>query len=112
MRTWLAVLTLPTLLRRPAPRPLPPLPLAQRTVLADQQIEMGAFLVGKFQEDLLAFGVLEPLAVALEELVRAALALDPDEQRLRIVDAAAAQLLGAGVEQTAGGALEKQERRS
>ena len=43
---------------------------------------MGAFLVGKLQEDLLAFGVLEPLAVALEELVRAALALDADEQRL------------------------------
>ena len=61
---------------------------------------MGAFLIGKLQEDLLALGVLEPFAVALEELVRAPLALDPDEQRARIVDAAAAQLLGAGVEQT------------
>ena len=51
---------------------------------------MGALLVGELEEDLLAFGVLEPLAVALEELVRAALALDADEQRLLIVDAARA----------------------
>ena len=72
---------------------------------------MGAFLVGKLQEDLLAFGVLEPLAVALEEFVRSALALDADQQRLGVVHAAATQLLGAGLEQSARGALEKQERR-
>ena len=68
------------------------LPLAQRAVLADQQVEVRALFVGELEEDLLAFGVLEPLAVALEELVRAALALDADEQRLLIVDALA-QLL-------------------
>jgi hypothetical protein len=70
---------------------------------------MGTLLVGKLQEDLFPFRVLEPLAVALEEFVRAPLALDPDEQGPRVVDAAAAQLLGAGVEQAAGGAFEKQK---
>ena len=40
-----------------------------------------AFFVGELEEDALAFGVFEPLAVFLEELVGAALALDPDEQR-------------------------------
>ena len=68
------------------------LALAQRAILADQQIEVRALFVGELEEDLLAFGVLEALAVALEELVRAALALDADEQRLLIVDALA-QLL-------------------
>src|SRR3989337_1604427 len=63
---------------------------------------MGAFLVGELQEDLLPFRVFEPFAVALEEFVRAP----------RLVHAAAAQLLGAGVEQAAGGAFEKQERRA
>ena len=90
----------------------PALTLAERAVLTDQEIEMSAFLVGKLQEDLLAFGVLEPLAVALEELVRAALALDADQQRLGVVHAAATQLVGAGLEQSAGGPLEKQERRA
>ena len=71
---------------------------------------MGPLLVGELQEDLLAFGVLEPLAVALEELVRSALALDADEQRLLIVDAAS-QLLGAFGEQAVRRALEEQERR-
>ena len=71
-----------------------PEPLAERAVFANQQIEVGALLVGELEEDLLAFGVLEPLAVPLEELVRAALAPDADEQRLLIVDAVA-QLLGA-----------------
>src|SRR6185295_9884173 len=55
-------------------------------------------------------GILEPLAVAFEELVRAALALDADEQRLLIVDPLA-QLLGAFRKKAAGRALEKQERR-
>ena len=87
-----------------------PLALAQRAVLANQQLEVRALFVGELEEDLLAFGVLEALAVALEELVRAALALDADEQRLLIVDALA-QLLGAFGEQAAGRALEEQERR-
>ena len=90
----------------------PALTLAERTVLTDQEIEMSPFLVGKLQEDLLAFGVLEPLAVALEELVRAALALDADQQRLGVVHAAATQLVGAGLEQPARRPFEKQERRA
>ena len=82
----------------------------ERPVFADQQIEMGALLVGELQEDLLALGIFEPLAVALEELVRSALALDADEQRLLVVHALA-QLLGALGEEAARGALEEQERR-
>ena len=69
-----------------------------------------ALLVGELEKDLLAFRVLEALAVALEEAVRAALAPDADHQRLPIVDALG-QLLGAGGEQAVGGAFEKQERR-
>ena len=69
-----------------------------------------ALFVGELEEDLLALGVLELLAVALEEAVRAALALDADHQRLAIVDAVG-QLLGAGREQAVGRPLEKQERR-
>ena len=53
----------------------------------NQQIEVRALFVGELEEDALAFGVLEALAVPLEELVRPALALDADEQRLLIVDA-------------------------
>ena len=75
-----------------------------------EQLEMLALLVGELEEDLLAFGVLEPLAVFLEEPVRAALAADADQQRLLIVDAAR-QPLGAFGEQAVGGALEEQERR-
>src|SRR4029079_16315377 len=71
---------------------------------------MRALLVRKLQEDLFPFRVLEPLSIALEEFVRAPFTLDPDEQRPRIVDAAAAQLLGAGLEQAAGSAFEKQKR--
>src|SRR6185436_5021406 len=78
--------------------------------LADQQIEMNFFLVRKFQEDLLAFRVLEPFAVALEELVRPPLALDADEQRLLIVHAAA-ERFGALAEDAVRGALEEQEGR-
>src|SRR5437773_4496934 len=72
---------------------------------------MGALLVGKFEEDLFALGVFEALAVALEELVRPALALDADEQRLLIVDALA-QLGGAFREQAVGRSLEKQKGRA
>ena len=59
----------------------------------------------------LAFGLLEALAVFLEELVRAALAADADEQRLRDRRTPFLQLLGAGGEQPVGRALEEQERR-
>src|SRR5262245_58624370 len=87
------------------------LALAQRLVLADQEIEVLAFFVGELEEDLLAFRILEAFAVALEELVRAAFAADADEQRLLIVDAALAQLLGAFGEQPARRALEEEKRR-
>src|SRR4051812_40039888 len=86
------------------------LPLSQRAILPHQQIEVGALLVGELEEDLLALGVLEALAVFLEEPVRAALALDADEQRFLIVDAAP-QLLGPFGEQAARRAFEEQERR-
>ena len=52
--------------------------LAQQAILADQQLEVLALFFGELEEDLLALGVLEPLAVALEEAVRAALAADAD----------------------------------
>src|SRR5438132_12552837 len=71
---------------------------------------MDALFVGELQEHALAFRFLEALAVAFEELVRSALALDADEQRLLVVDALA-QFLGAFGEEPAGGALEKQKRR-
>src|SRR5580704_2508044 len=86
-------------------------PLPQRAVLADEKVELRALLVGKFQEDLLALGVLEPLAVPLEELVRPALAFDADEQRLPVVNALP-ELLGARSEQPMRGALEEQECRA
>src|SRR5437762_2680082 len=57
-----------------------PLPLPQQSVLADEQVEMGAFLLRELEEHLLPFGFLKALAVPLEEFVRATLALDPDEQ--------------------------------
>ena len=38
--------------------------LAERPVFGDEQVEMRAFLVGELEEDLLAFGVLEALAVS------------------------------------------------
>ena len=71
---------------------------------------MLAFLFGELEEDLLAFRVLEAVAVLLEELVRVALAADADEQRPQVVDAAA-QLLGALGEDPLRRALEEQERR-
>ncbi len=43
------------------------LTLHEGAVFADEQVEMGALFVGELQEDLLAFGVLETLAVFLEE---------------------------------------------
>src|SRR5258708_6137412 len=79
-------------------------------MLADQQVEVRLLLVGELEEDLLAFGILEPLAIPLEELVRAALASYADEQRL-LVGLDALELLGAGGEQSARRALEKEKRR-
>src|SRR6185436_4379030 len=93
----------------PGTRPLA-LTLGQVTVLVDQQIEMGAFFLGEFQEDLFALRILEALAVPFEEVVRAALALDADEEGLLIVDALA-QFRRALVEQAIGRALEEQEGR-
>ena len=85
--------------------------LDELAILANQQFEMLALFLGELEEDALAFRVLEPLAVALEETMRAALAADADAIRLEIVDAVAAQLLGAGRKQAVGRALEEQERR-
>src|SRR6478752_9126219 len=86
------------------------LPLDQRSVLADQEIEVLPLLVRELEEDPLAFRVLETLAVALEETVRAALAADPDHQRLQVADALR-QLIGAGSEEPVGRALEEEEGR-
>src|SRR5262245_38508663 len=91
-------------------RTLAPLSIAERFVFADQEVAVRAFFLGEFEEDLLALGILETLAVALEELVRAALALDADEQRLFVVHALA-QLLGTLGEQPARRAFEEQKRR-
>src|SRR5258707_15606658 len=84
----------------------PGLALAQRAELPHQQIEVRLLLLGEFQEDLLALGVLESLAVFLEELVRTALALDADEERFLIVHTLA-ELLGALGEQSTRGAFEE-----
>jgi hypothetical protein len=85
------------------------LALDERAVFAHEQIEMVAFLVRELEEDLLAFGVLEPLAVFLEEAMRVAFAADADEQRLLVVDALQ-QAIGAFGKQPVRGALEEQER--
>ena len=71
---------------------------------------MRAFFIREFEEDALAFGVLEAFAVFLEEVMRPALALDADEQRVEVVDAGT-ELLGARGEDAVGVALEEQERR-
>src|ERR1700752_617716 len=52
--------------------------LHELAILANQQLEMLALFLGKLQENALAFRVREPLAVALEEAMRAALAADAD----------------------------------
>ena len=77
-------------------------------VLADEQLEVLLLLGGKLHEDLFAFRVFEPFAVLLEELMRSALALDADEQRLLIVDALGEPFRPLG-EQAVCRALEKQE---
>src|SRR5262252_8764836 len=82
----------------------------QRAILANQQLEVRAFLVRKLEKHLLSRRILEPFTIFLEELMRAALAPDPDQERLLVVHALA-QLLGALREDAAGRALEEQERR-
>src|SRR5687768_11811198 len=87
------------------------MPLGQRAVFAQQQLEVLALLFGELEENLLARRIFEPLTVALEEAVRPALAANADAVGLEIIHAVAAQLFGAGGEQAVGGALEEQERR-
>src|SRR5512137_368129 len=99
-RLWKCVARLPP----PASRLLlPPAPLRNHDVLAEEEVEVPALLVGELQEDLLAFRVLEPAAVALEELVRHALAADADPERLPVVDALR-DLVGGRGEEAVGGA--------
>src|SRR5439155_2740808 len=86
------------------------LPFDERPVLANEQVEVGALLVGKLEEDLLAVGILEAFAVLLEEAVRAALAANANHQRLLVVDAAREQLRAFG-EQPVRRPLEEEERR-
>src|SRR5258705_692536 len=90
--------------------PAAPLPLHERTVFAHQQVEVGAFLVGELEEDLLTLRVIEALAVLLEEAMRVSLAADADEQGLLIVDAAQ-EPVGPFGEQAVRRALEEEERR-
>ena len=71
---------------------------------------MRALFGREFQEDLLAFRILEPFPVALEEPVRTALATDPDHQRLPIVHALS-ELIGPGREQSIRCPFEEEERR-
>src|SRR5258706_16328715 len=89
--------------------PAASLPLDERAVLAHEQVEMLALLVGELEKDLLAFGVFESLAVFLEEAMRVAFAADADQQGLLIVDSVQ-QAVGAFSEQAVRGSLEKQER--
>ena len=72
---------------------------------------MLALLVGKFQEDALAFRLLEAIAVAFEEAMRRALAANADEKRVAIAGALLRQLVRAGGEQAVDGAFEEQKRR-
>src|SRR5438105_3347605 len=71
---------------------------------------MLALFVREFEKDALALRFLEPLAVPLEELIRASFATDADEQRLPPIGAFF-QFLSAGGEQAVGGALEEQKCR-
>src|SRR4051812_32108445 len=88
-----------------------PLPLDEGAVLAHEEVEVRPLFVGEFEEDLLSFRILEPLAVFLEEAVGVALAADADEQRLLVVDAAQ-EPVGTLREQSVGGALEEEKRRT
>jgi hypothetical protein len=83
----------------------------QGTVLPEEHFEVIAFLLGEFQENLLAFRVLEAFAVALEEAVRATFAADPDLVRFAIVHTRHQQFVGASRKQPIGRSLEEEEGR-
>src|SRR3954470_7124999 len=83
----------------------------ERSVLANEKVEVSALFVGELEEDLLAFGILEALAVFLEEAVRSALASDSDHQRLLIVNAVDKTLSALG-EQAVRCPFEEQEGRA
>ena len=72
---------------------------------------MRALFVGELQEDLLAFGVLEPFAVALEEPVRRRARTGCRSCSACRSSTPCADLFGRRREQAVGGALEEQERR-
>ena len=77
--------------------------------IADEEFQVLLLLFRELHEDVLAFGVLEPLPVCLEEAMRSAFAADAEEQRLQIVRALA-EPLGALGKETVRRALEEQER--
>src|SRR5439155_7464464 len=97
--------------RRALPRPVNRQTFAQRPIFGGQESPVGALLFGKLEEDLFAFGILEAFAVLLEELVRIALAADPDEQCLQVVHAGA-QPFGAFGKDAVRGAFEKEKGRA
>ncbi len=94
--------------RRLRSRP-PTLAAGKALVFADQQLEVLLLFLGKLHENLLAFRIFEALTVLLEEVMRAALALDADEQRLLIVDTLA-EPVGALGEETIRRSLEEEKR--
>ena len=63
-------------------------------------------LLGELEEDTLAFGFVEALAVLLEESVRTSLAADADEQCLLIVDAVAQPIREARADEAVVGGAE------
>ena len=89
----------------------PALALDQILVFANQQLQVRLLFLGEFHEDLLAFGILESLAVFPEEAMRASLAADADHERLLVIDAFR-QAFGSFREQAVRRALEKQKRGS
>jgi hypothetical protein len=70
---------------------------------------MSALFVREFEKDLLAFRVLELVAVSLEEAIGPALALDPDHERLTIVHAVR-QSIGCRGKEPVSGSLEEEKR--
>src|SRR5215203_4536314 len=82
----------------------------ERAILANEQVEMRPLFVSKFEKDLLPLGILETLAVLLEEAMGAAFAADPDHQRLLVVDAVHQSLRPVG-EQSVRRTLEEEKRR-
>src|SRR5688572_6060050 len=83
----------------------------ERPVLANEQVEVIAFLVGKLEKDSLALRFFESFTVLPEKAVRPALAPDSDAQRFLVVHSVAAQFFDPSGEQPIGSALEEEERR-